>query len=191
MGNDIEERRAAALHALRVKGLAQPEDVERISGVDGAAALLAGLVDADLATAQSGWFAVTPAGRERDSEALRAAVGANAERLAAVYDERFLPVNVRFKTLATAWQEQGEQMDLIEEAADVHDLVVAVLDDSAAYAPHLRRYRERLDALMDEFLSGNGAVLTAAVEPSYHNAWFELHEDLIATLGRAREKEAA
>jgi hypothetical protein len=190
-GTDIEERQIAALHALRVKGLAKPEDVERISGVEGAEAVLAGLVDANLATGRGGWFTLTAAGLERDKTSLRDRVGANAPLLAAVYDERFLPVNVRFKALATAWQERGEELSLIELAADVHDEIASVLDDAASYAPHLRRYRERLDALMDDFLSGNGAVLTAATGPSYHNTWFELHEDMIATLGRAREKEAA
>jgi hypothetical protein len=188
---DIDERQTATLHALRVKGLAQPEDVERISGVDGAAAVLAELVDADLATSTGGWFSATAAGLERDRELLRERVGANAPALAEIYDERFLPVNVRFKALATAWQEQGEQFELIEQAAEIHDEVDAFLEAAAAYAAHLARYRERLGELMDEFLSGHPAVLTAATGPSYHNAWFELHEDLIATLGRDREKEAA
>src|SRR4051812_11690687 len=104
---EIDERQSAALHALRVKGLAQPQDVARISGVDGAGTLLAGLVAADLAVERGGWFTVTPAGLALDDELLRARLGDGAAALAAIYDERFLPVNVRFKALATAWQEKG------------------------------------------------------------------------------------
>jgi hypothetical protein len=184
------DARDAVLHALRVKGAATAEDVARITGTEAAAELAALRADG-LASAQGEYFMATPKGLERDAEHSRTRLGDGAAALATIYDERFLPVNGRFKTLATAWQERGEQIELIEEAADVHDVVTAILADAAQYAPHLARYSERLDASMQDFLGGDGAALTAAVGVSYHNTWFELHEDLIATLGRSREKETA
>lgn len=187
---DGDDARIAVLHALRVKGAATVEDVTRITGVE-AAAELAALVADGFATGQGGYYLATPLGLEQDATRSRERLGDGAAALATIYDERFLPVNVRFKALATAWQEQGEQIELIEEAAEVHDVVTGVLADAAPYAPHLRRYQERLEASMQDFLGGDGAALTAAVGVSYHNTWFELHEDLIATLGRSREKETA
>jgi hypothetical protein len=185
-----DDARGAVLHALRVKGAATPEDVTRITGAEAGSELAA--LEADgLAAGQGGYFMATPAGLEADAERSRARLGDGAAALATIYDERFLPVNARFKALATAWQERGEQIELIEEAADVHEVVTAVLADASAFAPHLLRYSERLDASMQDFLGGDGAALTAAVGVSYHNTWFELHEDLIATLGRSREKETA
>jgi hypothetical protein len=185
-----EDARIAVLHALRVKGAATVEDAARITGTE-AAAELAALQADGLASGQGEYFMATPTGLEQDAEHSRARLGDGAAALAAIYDERFLAVNVRFKAVATAWQERGEQIELIEEAADVHDVVTAVLADTAPYAPHLSRYAERLDASMQDFLGGDAAALTAAVGVSYHNTWFELHEDFIATLGRSREKETA
>lgn len=185
-----DERHLGTLHALRVKGLGRTEDVERISGIGGTDVVLAELVADGLATEHGGWFAPTPAGIDRDREALREGLGDEAAALEVLYERRFLPINVRFKSLATSWQE-GEQFELVERAAEIHDEIDALLSDAERYAPHLGRYRERLAELMDAFLSGQGAVLTAAAGPSYHNTWFELHEDLITTLGRVREKEAA
>lgn len=187
----MSEAERAALHAVRVRGAASVADVARISGLEDPGAALAALLDAGLVSETGGYHALTEAGRERDAELSREALGARAGELAAVYDQRFLPVNVRFKALATAWQERGEQIELIEEAAELHDELEAVLADSVGPAPHLRRYQERLGAAMDRFLGGEGAALAGAQEDSYHSTWFELHEDLIATLGRSREKEEA
>lgn len=187
---DGEDARIAVLHALRVKGAATAEDVTRITGAE-AGAELAALQAHGLAVGQGEYYVATPEGLERDAEHSRERLGDGAAALATIYDDRFLPVNLRFKALATAWQERGDQIELIEEAADVHDVVTAVLADAAPYAPHLARYADRLDASMQDFLGGDATALTAAVGVSYHNTWFELHEDFIATLGRSREKETA
>ena len=182
---------AAALHALRVRGVASAADVARIAGIEAPGLALAALLEAGLAQGDGEYYVATAAGLERDAENSARLLGADAEALATIYDDRFLPVNVRFKALATAWQEQGERIELIEEAAEVHDQIDAVLAAAAACAPHLDRYRARLGQAMDAFLSGQGSALAGAGEDTYHSTWFELHEDLIATLGRSREKEEA
>jgi hypothetical protein len=182
---------SAALHAVRVRGAATAADVERIAGIADGVELLVELEADGLVEGTGGHFVLTPRGLERDEEELRARLGKAAVPLAVIYDERFLPLNVRFKTLAATWQEQGEGIELIEEAAALHEDAATVLDDAAVHAPHLKRYGERLDVAMDAFLFGDADALAGAGEGTYHGTWFELHEDLIATLGRSREEEEA
>jgi hypothetical protein len=43
---------------------------------------------------------------------------------------------------------------------------------------------------MQKLLSGELDWLTKPIMPSYHTVWFELHEDLLATLGIDRASES-
>jgi hypothetical protein len=60
--------------------------------------------------------------------------------------------------------------------------LVAVLARFGGYAPRLSHARERVEA-------GEWEWLTRPTVDSYHSAWFELHEDLLRTLGRNRSDE--
>ena len=53
----------------------------------------------------------------------------------------------------------------------------------------LERYLHRLDAAYDNVLAGDLDYLSGARVDSYHTVWFELHEDLLRMLGRAREEQ--
>ena len=54
---------------------------------------------------------------------------------------------------------------------------------TARYGPRLRRAVERVEA-------GDGEWFTKPSLPSYHSVWFELHEDLLSTLGLDRSAES-
>lgn len=54
-----------------------------------------------------------------------------------------------------------------------------------------RGYAERLDAAHQRVRAGDHEWITAPSIDSYHTVWFELHEDLLATLGRDRSQERA
>jgi hypothetical protein len=49
-------------------------------------------------------------------------------------------------------------------------------------------YGARLTNALDRALAGDVALVADDME-SYHNVWFQLHEDLLATIGRSREEE--
>jgi hypothetical protein len=49
-------------------------------------------------------------------------------------------------------------------------------------------YRTRLTIALERALGGNIAYVTDTVD-SYHSVWFQLHEDLLVTLGISREEE--
>lgn len=184
-----------ALHALRVKGVATAAEVARLTGIDGVAEALAALVAQKLVARRAGgegeYHALTSAGHDAHGAAVAERLGLKARGLlAAAYDSRFLAVNLRFKQLCADWQEQGERFELVEAAADVHDDIIAVLRTAAAADVRFERYAERLNATMDAFQGGDARALTAPVGESYHNVWFELHEDLLVTLSRSRRDEA-
>ena len=49
-------------------------------------------------------------------------------------------------------------------------------------------YGTRLTAALERALAGNTAYVTDTLD-SYHTVWFQLHEDLLVTLGISREDE--
>ena len=53
------------------------------------------------------------------------------------------------------------------------------------------RYRERLDRALIRVDGGDHTMLAAPLTDSYHTVWFELHEDLLTTLGIERSQEAS
>jgi hypothetical protein len=195
MGYIREPDIVAVLHALRVRRAGTVEDLMRICGVAAAARALDTLVSQGLAARREvgadTYFALTSAGFDTDRRASRQRLGAGAGALASIYDERFLDVNARFKALCARWQEEGERIELVAQAAAIHEEIAELLRSASLLDPFLGRYLERLAASMEDFLDGDSSALVAPVGVSYHNTWFELHEDLIATLGRTRAEEAA
>lgn len=193
MAGDAE---ALLLHALRVKGAASAADLEAASGVDGAAARVEPLIAKGLVSragaGEGAVFGLSEAGRERDAELVAAAVPPPVRaEIGAAYDADFLPVNAEFKALCASWQAEGESFELLEQLLAVHERVDGFLAGAAGPVPRLGRYRERLARALDKVQDGDGDALVGAVGPSYHNIWFELHEDLLASLGRSRADEEA
>jgi pyruvate,orthophosphate dikinase len=64
-------------------------------------------------------------------------------------------------------------------------LASALADD----LDRLGGYPDRLAHAHDRVVAGDHAWLTRPTVDSYHTVWFELHEDLLATLGRSRSDE--
>lgn len=149
----------------------------------------------------SGW-SLTAAGRTENERRLAAeltAVGGRDE-VAAVYQD-FLPLNARLQRACTDWQLRPTADDrfAVNDHADV-DWDGAVLDELDDLASGLAPLTTRLERLLSRF--GNyrnrfgvslgraragevGRVDRTDVD-SCHRVWFELHEDLIATLGLDR-----
>jgi hypothetical protein len=189
-----ERARFRVLHALRIKGAADAEAVQRSSGLSEAAGELARLTaDALIVrrdTPAGAIYALSAEGRALHLGALRDEVeGAARDRLGAAYDAGFLPLNARFKELCTRWQQADAHFELLEEALDVHDAIEAFLQDAERGASHLAVYRPRFAGLIELVEAGDVDVYVAPVGESYHNVWFELHEDLLVTLARSRSDE--
>ena len=105
----------------------------------------------------------------------------------------------------TGWQLRevdGQQVinDHTDEAHDaailadfrtLHEDAVAWLGGLTSGLPRLERYVARLDRAATNVESGDTNYLASPRLDSYHNVWFELHEDLILLAGRTREEEVA
>jgi hypothetical protein len=188
------DAQALLLHALRVKGAANAADLELASGVEGVGARVEPLLAEGLVSrsgeGDGAIFGLTEAGRARDADLIAAEVPDPVRNeVGAEYDSTFLPVNVEFKALCATWQSDGESFELLEQLLGIHERIDGFLATAAGSVPRLGRYRERLTEALDRVQDGDGAALVGAIGPSYHNIWFELHEDLIASLGRSRAEE--
>jgi hypothetical protein len=184
------------LHALRVKGAATAPALAAALGREDLGEELEALVAATLVTragaGEGALLALTPPGQERDRELVAAELSDDGRaRLATLYEDSFQPVNAEFKRLCAEWQTDGESFELLERMVGVDERIEAFLAQAAALVPRLGRYSERLGAAFERVQDGDGDALVGPIGDSFHNVWFELHEDLIATLGRTRAEEEA
>jgi hypothetical protein len=127
----------------------------------------------------------------------RLAPGSREEAECARLYKAFLPLNREVLQMCTDWQIRpaGAPNDHADAAYDwsVIDRLEA-LDDRVG--PLLRRlgdadarfapYRDRLRAARQRVVRGERDWLTSPRVDSYHTMWMELHECLLAALGRER-----
>lgn len=144
--------------------------------------------------AGDGGWSVTETGRQRGEELLAAELdGAGVRAAVELVHADFLPINEAVTSACTAWQlsELGIALTPIDPAG-----TMTTLDEAAR---GLGRLEERLTRHLTRFAGYHhrfsAAVTRAEVDPSWitatdrdscHRVWFELHEDLIATLGLSR-----
>ncbi len=197
------------LHVLRLVGAA---DIDRLSAASGlpVAAVERGLArpSADglariRGAGREAWV-LTDAGRRVVEERLadeldRLGTAAEVRRL---YVE-FQALNRRVLDLCSEWQLREVDGELVvnDHRDSVHDRWVLtrlqathrearpVLQALASAAPWFGGYLARLDSALDEVIGGQHQWLDSPAIDSYHSVWFELHEDLLASLGIDRHAE--
>jgi len=200
--------RLLVLHGLRLKGFCEPPGV----------AALVGLPETDvteqLERLQSeglvlhrdgrltGW-ALTPAGRAAQEAGLRDELDANGARddILGAY-KRFLDLNTDLLTICTAWQMKDEtrlndhsdpayDAGVIDQLRALHGKLEPILDDLEATLPRYDRYRPRFDTALANVGAGDVDWFAKPLIDSYHTVWFQLHEDLLTTLGIERSQEGS
>lgn len=198
--------RLLVLHALRIKGLAEPDAVTTMMGTDPDATgdELVALEALDLVTFRHGrmpGYRLTPEGRVLGERLLHDELDETGARptIEQAYRD-FLRPNDELLDVCTAWQLRpvdGEQQPndhrdpeydrgVVERLVAVHDdvePVLATLEDALA---RFGGHRVRLRTALDHVRAGDHDWFTKPMFPSYHSTWFELHEDLLATLGTER-----
>ncbi|MFF0745459.1 transcriptional regulator [Streptomyces sp. NPDC004111] len=193
------------LHALRCAGFS---GIPALAGVTGLAesdveSELIDLAVAGLVTHTPGDFGgwgLTEAGRAADAERIAAELdtaGARAGTGAAF--ERFLVLNPELLDLCTAWQlraadgamTMNDHSDpdydarVLHRFADFHRRAEPVLAELAALLLRFHRYPVRLADALGRARAGEREYV-AENTSSYHSVWFQLHEDLLTTLGIPR-----
>ena len=198
------------LHALRLKGFAEADVLAESAGMDAddvAGRLSSAATDGHVLRRDgrvSGW-ALTPAGRARHTELVAADVEV-AEARDAVGDayKRFLALNPDLLSVCTAWQIRevdGEQKvndhsdatydkEVVDRLLGVHDRVRPVCADLREVMDRFGGYGSRLRTALERVVEGERDWFTKPTIPSYHTVWFELHEDLLVSLGVERSSEA-
>lgn len=191
------------LHALRLSGFAAVNRIARGAG------LPEETVRETLAHAQenghvvertgriSGWM-LTPDGRTAHASLLAReleALGARAAVESA--DAAFLQLNKPFKELCSRWQMRADgslndhadaeyDQAVISDLEPVHQRVTALTAELATTVPRFERYPRSFAAAYARLLDGDRKAFAAPLSESYHDAWMELHQDLLSTLGRER-----
>jgi hypothetical protein len=176
------------LHTLRCMGFAGLPRVATATGLP-ASTVESELIDlavAGLVTHSPGPFGgwgLTDEGRAVDAERVAAEAGAVRPAIARAYDD-FLVLNPELLDLCGAWQLRPSRkvLDLLD---DFHGRADAVCADLSLALPRFERYRARLGNALGMAKAGHDGYVTNDVE-SYHSVWFQLHEDLLATLGIPR-----
>ncbi len=148
----------------------------------------------------------TDAGRIENNRRLAAELAETGTRSAiAASHANFLQLNGRFLTTVTNWQIRPTPWDPM--ASNDHDdwrWDERVLNDLASLLRSLRPvcgqladtlvrfdgYADRFAAALDRVDHGQWAWVDQPGMDSCHTIWFELHEDLLATLGLERGQES-
>ncbi len=201
--------RMLVLHGLRLKGFADASAIADAVGLaeEGAKPELDRLVDAALAVYRDGrvsGYALTPAGRAEHARLLEAELEATGARSAidAAY-RRFLGINQRLLGICTAWQlrevdgesvindhrDPGHDAQVIADLVELHELVTPICADLGDALTRFAGYGPRLSHALERVQAGDLDWFTKPMLPSYHTVWFELHEDLLVTLGIERSTE--
>jgi hypothetical protein len=200
--------RLLVLHGLRLKGFCEAPGVAALAGLpetdvtDQLERLQADELVLHRDGRLTGW-ALTPAGRAAQEVALKDeldATGARDDILGAY--KRFLDLNTDLLTICTAWQMKDEttlndhadaayDAGVIDQLRALHGKLEPILDDLEATLPRYHGYRPRFDAALANVGAGDGAWFAKPLIDSYHTVWFQLHEDLLTTLGIERSQEGS
>lgn len=187
------ETERAVLRALATAGIADSETV----AADVAADLgtvdetLDRLAEADRVEVDAGFWYLTDDGEDRLTTLFQERFSAEEREQLSGALEDFERLDDRLKSLASEWQsldpEAEDAAEVVESLADLHADLEDWLDGLDAelqetYAAYVTSLGAALDALRD----GEIAYFTGTEVDSYHEIWFDLHDDLLRTLGKDR-----
>jgi hypothetical protein len=202
--------RLLALHGLRLKGFAEPSVVARLFSrpEPDVEVELRRAADEGLTLRREGrlrGWTLTPDGRKHDEALLAGEVDQLGLRdlIRHAYD-RFLALNGEMLATCTRWQVRGgEGGSVLNDHSDpgydeavigdlgaLHDRVRPVCGDLAASLERFTVYEPRFGTALQRVRAGEPQWFTKPIIESYHTVWFELHEDLLASLGIDRSEEA-
>jgi DNA-binding MarR family transcriptional regulator len=178
------------LHGLKIRGLSKAGPLAESTGITTPEVqkILDDAVARGLARSRTGrveGYMVTAAGRQRHAALWAGEVTAQERDALVPAYEAFLEPNRQFKVVTTEWQ-TGDRSGVLPRLLALHDELGGVLSLAASAVPRMKRYQPRFDRALAAFQGGDGDALARPLSGSYHDVWMELHEDLLATMGRER-----
>ncbi|MER7756569.1 transcriptional regulator [Kitasatospora sp. NPDC097643] len=193
------------LHALRCIGFSGIASVAAATGLPEAdvESELIDLAVAGLVTHMAGPFGgwgISDAGRAEDARRITEELDAAGTRavVTAAFDG-FMVLNPELLDLCTAWQtrsvdgsttlndhtDKAYDARVLDRVADLDRRADAVCAELSGAMLRFQRYRTRLTHALTRAKAGELDYVTDGTA-SYHTVWFQLHEDLLATLGLTR-----
>lgn len=197
------------LHALRTKGMAEVDALARAAGLS--AEQVAASLDQ---LGEQGWVRYRD-GKRAQGWMLLGEGRAEAERLAAAeieepglrslvqgHYESFRVLDPELKEACTNFQVKQDQTlndhtdsdydaAVIARLGEINRRVQPILVGLADALNRFGHYGPRLDFALQQVMGGDINWFTKPSLDSYHEVWFELHEDLLVTLGIDRATEEA
>lgn len=201
----FDSANVTVLHTLRCMGFTTVARVAEATALDDSdvESELIDLAVAGLVTKVPGEFGgwgLTDAGREADAEQSTAELDKSGARPALTAGfEKFLVLNPELLDLCTAWQmrsvdgtatmndhsDKTYDSRVLKRIVEFNDRAGVVCAELAAAMRRFERYHARLSGALARVRAGELDYVTDNLS-SYHNIWFQLHEDLLVTLGIPR-----
>jgi hypothetical protein len=199
MDNDL-----LILHALAVRKSGNAEALAEVLGIqsDVVVDVLGTATTTGLVIDARGTYMLTPSGHSRLSESYPTVFKNLRESpsFLSAY-EQFEIVNRKILSLFTRWQSvtkagttfPNDHSDpeydnqIIDELGVLHDRSGRIIEEFSKELERLSKYHVRLQSAYEKVLAGNTEFVSGVRIDSYHTIWFELHEDLLRMLGKARE----
>ena len=199
------------LHAIRISGFADAAAIAHRFDLDVAEteehlgdAEARGWATHSAFAGTAGW-SLTERGRAENERQLAAELArtGGAEDVRDVYRE-FLPLNALLLRACTDWQltpgpgdrlVPNDHSDPARDAGVLHELagldraLTPLIGRLAGLLARFRGYDTRFSTALARAHAGDTAWVDRTDVDSCHRVWFELHEDLIATLGIDRHAE--
>lgn len=199
------------LHAVRVTGFADTPAIAGRAGLDTDEATEV-LLDAEAhgwvqhaAFADLRGWSLTERGRAENERRLAAELAEvdGADEVRAVHRD-FLPLNGRLRQACTDWQlcpapdgrlAENDHTDpawdarVLYELTEIGHALVPLAGRLGVVLARFDGYHGRFAAALQRARAGEGRWVDGTDVDSCHRVWFELHEDLVATLGIDRGSE--
>lgn len=197
------------LHALRTKGMAEADAVAHAAELseDQAVGVLHELGEREWARYRDGnrakgWMLLGEGRAE--AERLATAEMEDSGQRSAVFDlyEAFKVLDPELKQACTDFQIRGDQTlndhtdpdydaAVIARLAEINRRVQPIMTGLTEALSRFGHYGPRLDFALSQVVGGDINWFTKPSLDSYHEVWFELHEDLLVSLGIDRAAEMA
>lgn len=198
------------LHAVRLGAVVDPDAVAERHRLD-SNVVLTQLRDAESAGwvvehrgPLSGW-SLTGTGRQEVDRLLAAEIDEVCGRAEIEVEyARFLRLNAPFLAVCTDWQirvdehgvpqpnrhtDAAHDAQVLARLEPLHEGVTSIGESLAQILGRFGSYVPRFNHAWTRLGANDVDWLTRPLIDSYHTVWFELHEDLLATLGRTRSEE--
>jgi hypothetical protein len=204
--SDPSQAELLALLGLRLKGFASAEAVAELVAIDVGEVhrVLHGGRERGLVQYREGrmtGWSLTPDGRSLGERRLSAELEARGCRSVVEHCyRRFLSLNADMLAICTDWQMRDPETlndhadpaydaKVIQRLGALHDEARPICDELGGTLARFDPYGERLGGALRRVQAGEHDWFTGVRIPSYHSVWFELHENLLATLGIDRSRE--